>query len=267
MGRHLRAEAETACQAGDLPLSARFVLYLLADRGNDATRLAWRGQAWLRDVTSLSRNGVPSAVALLDRTDRISVWRRPGKVPLYLVHPLGRRTLLPFDRTAMLAHLSDGQFSPAEQEQACAWRASLDSAGAGKRQRRAPSDPPTEWGGGQDTSADTPPAIGGHPPSHWGATPPLSGAEQERNRKGTGKPACGPWPAGEPDHRRAGSYRRKAWPGDFDLSKPPAELVADLLNSDTAKGAMLDRADPADRLALVAGWIGEAGKAAEASAA
>ncbi len=196
MGVIILGEAIAACRAGGIRTPARFILCLLADKAKDRTRLAWPAHALLAEISGLSPNAVADARSALERAGMISVWRRSGKVPLYLMHPLGLSELEPFDRSAMMAHLRDGNFRSTERDAASEWRAALQLECEPAAQPEFDLDPPTTWGGVDCLPphqvrpypphhvGPTPPPRGGHPPTTWDRTR----REPERNPNPFGRP-------------------------------------------------------------------------------
>lgn len=186
MGLRLLEEADSACRLGGIGTPARFILLQLANRAQDATRLAWPAHPDLSAVTGLSSRSVANAVAELERADRISIWRRSGKVPLYLVHPHGRNALLPPVHSDMLKHLSAGRFTRAEKEAAWEWLASLMNCGESMNSR---ADPRTRFGGPSHGETDTLAPLARDARTTFGGAPEPRSTEPESNPKITRTPA------------------------------------------------------------------------------
>ncbi len=179
-------QARGACRGSALPLAQRAILWLLADKANSTTHLAWPGYESLRDLTGLATSTISSGIAALEHHGMISTYRRPGKVPLYLVHPAGLEGLLPCDEASIMTHLSNGAFTDDERREICGWSKRIRRE-ATSRHSPAALDPSDERKGRQGELIHTLPGSGGDHTDYRKGTPPMSGTEPSLNHHGTRK--------------------------------------------------------------------------------
>ena len=174
MGVELTRAAHAALPGSDLDKTARFALVLLADAARDRTGLCWPSQATLATIIGCAPNYLTVAMGALAAAGMVSTWRRPGRVPLHLVHPSGLDTCAPATSAAIRKHLREGTFKAGDITAVIDWLRGLGAVA---------DTPKTTLG----VSSTTPSHLGPpprpswpHPQDHLGR--PL--IEPERNRNG-----------------------------------------------------------------------------------
>ena len=168
MGLELTRAAHAALPSSGLDKTARFVLVLLADAAKDATALCWPSQASLAAIIGCAPNYLTVAMSALAAAGMVSTWRRPGRVPLHLVHPGGLASCTPAAAPAIRKHLRQGAFTAGDISVALDWLRSL---------RGIAHTPKVTLG----VSSTTPTATLPHPQDGLGPTPKMILAEPERN--------------------------------------------------------------------------------------
>lgn len=176
MGVELTRLAHAALPTSNLDKTARFALVLLADAAKDATALCWPSQATLAAVIGCAPNYLTVALGALTKAGMVSTWRRPGRVPLHLIHPTGLLAHHPATPAAIRKHLRQGAFTAGDVAAALDWLHSL----------RIVMDTPKITLG---VERGTPKIILPHPQDDLGPTPKTTLAEPLFNPKKT-RTAC-----------------------------------------------------------------------------
>jgi hypothetical protein len=97
----------------------------LAGAASSKTGLAWLGHKALIGLVRCGKNAIGPALERLETAGRLSIYRRPGRAPVYLVHPDGLETIAPMPADAIRAHLKLGHFGQGDTEGVLEWLASL----------------------------------------------------------------------------------------------------------------------------------------------
>jgi len=125
MGVELTRAAHAVLPGSGLDKTARFVLVLLADAAKDTTGLCWPSQATLASIIGCAPNYLSVAMGALAAAGMVSTWRRPGRVPLHLIHPAGVATRAPATGGAIRKHLRQGTFTAGDISAVIDWLQSL----------------------------------------------------------------------------------------------------------------------------------------------
>lgn len=219
MGVELTNAAYSALRGSTLDKTTRFVFVLLADAAKDATGLCWPSQAALAEVVGCAPNYLNTAMKALAAAGLISIWRRPGKVPLYLVHPGGRTMRRPCATGTIQKHLRQGAFTDIEISDALGWlngrKELLDTPhrGFGGRSAQTPKVILGENAQNPQDGLATPPRLVlAHPQDHLGRT--IKNPKEPKNARATHAR-----PGASPDGGQGGDQGgdRRGW------SKAPAD--------------------------------------------
>jgi len=125
MGNTLLRAVKDAVPSSPLSIAQRAALFWLADTAPDDTALTWLGQEALAGLIGCAANYMGKTVAALVAAGMVTVWRRSGRVPLYLVHPQGIDALPPIQAKAVRSHLRSGRFNAPEIGEVIAWLSAL----------------------------------------------------------------------------------------------------------------------------------------------
>jgi hypothetical protein len=172
MGVELTRAAHVALPGSDLDKTARFALVLLADAAKDTTGLCWPSQATLASIIGCAPNYLTIAMRALATAGMVSTWRRPGRVPLHLIHPTGIVAHAPSTSAAIRKHLRQGTFTTVDITAALDWLRTLGAV----------MDTPKAILG---VGRCTPKMILPHPQGDLGPTPKITLAEPLLNPKET----------------------------------------------------------------------------------
>jgi len=202
MGFNLLNDVRDVLPVSDHDWREAGALTWLANGAGKDTGLTWQGYKALIGLVRCGKNMIGSALNRLAEKGRLSILRRPGRVPVYLIHPKGLALVAPLTAAAVRAHLSHGRFSKGETDAVLAWLAGLGVL--------APADALAVLG---VPAAGTPAQ---HRPTARLASPP----------EGHQRPHCGdsgvPATGNEPEYNQNRTKRAEHLPADA------AKLGADL---------------------------------------
>ena len=245
--------------SSSLSIASRAALFWLADAAPTSTGLAWISQANLSSLIGCAPTYVAAALAPIEAAGLISIYRRSGRSPFYLIHPEGRHHLAKLAARDVRAHLRAGHLPRADIAAALSWLAQIgalaaDGAAAATLQHsrtvgnadRTPFKPvephcSTQSKGTLRHSRNKPKEnpketqIAGTGPTRY------DGMATNGGRAGTPGAILG----GGAASRVAAKRERDAWRGE------PAEVLATLIAAGGREGEKLAAMPPAEALAAV----------------